>query len=156
VSEVRLVRWGAHDGPLLARLIGDPAMTEHLGGPETSEQIAARQSRYEATETGLYKIVADGEDAGWVGWWERDGTYEIGWAVLPEQQGRGIASRATLAALDLAREDGRFPYVHAYPSVENAASNRLCSKLGFELLGAIDFEYPPGNALRCNDWRYAL
>jgi RimJ/RimL family protein N-acetyltransferase len=156
VSDVALVRWGPGDGPLLTRLLGDPRMTEHLGGPETPEQIASRQSRYEAAETGLYKIVADGGDAGWVGWWEHGDAYEIGWGVLPECQGRGVAAAATRLALDLAREDGRFRYVHAYPSVENAASNRLCSKLGFELLGAMDFEYPPGSTMRCNDWRYAL
>jgi RimJ/RimL family protein N-acetyltransferase len=156
VNDIQLVRWGAADGELLARLLGDPAMTEHLGGPETPEQIAARQLRYEATETGLYKIVVDGEDAGWVGWWERDGDYEIGWAVLPEQQGRGIAAAATRRALEHAKADGRFRYVHAYPAVDNAPSNAICRKVGFELLGAFDFEYPPGNPLRCNDWRFDL
>jgi RimJ/RimL family protein N-acetyltransferase len=156
VTRVELVRWGAGDAPLLARLLGDPAMTEHLGGPESEEQLAARQKRYEATETGLYKIVADDEDTGWVGWWEREGAYEIGWAVVPEAQGRGIAGAATRAALDLAREDARFRYVHAFPNVENAASNSICRKLGFELLGEEEFEYPPGSRMRCNNWRYDL
>jgi RimJ/RimL family protein N-acetyltransferase len=156
VTEVELVRWGEGDGALLARLLGDPAMTEHLGGPETPEQIAARQKRYEATDAGLFKIVAGGEDAGWVGWWERDGELEIGWAVLPEHQGRGVAVAATRTALERAKEDGRFRYVHAFPSVHNAPSNAICRKAGFELLGAEDFEYPPGNPLRCNNWRFDL
>jgi RimJ/RimL family protein N-acetyltransferase len=156
MTDVELVRWGKGDGELLTRLLGDSAMTEHLGGPESAEQIAARQKRYEATETGLYKIVVEGEGVGWVGWWERDGELEIGWAVVPEHQGLGIAGAATRAALDRARDDGRFRYVHAYPSVDNGPSNGICRKLGFELLGAFDFEYPPGNPLRCNDWRYTL
>jgi RimJ/RimL family protein N-acetyltransferase len=47
--------------------------------------------------------------------------------------------------------------VHAFPSVDNAPSNAICRKLGFTLLdGAIEFEYPPGNLLRCNDWRFDL
>ena len=57
--------------------------------------------------------------------------------------------------LDVIREDARRP-VHAFPSVDNAASNAVCRKLGFEFLGAFDFEYPPGNPLRCNDWRLEL
>jgi RimJ/RimL family protein N-acetyltransferase len=156
MTEIRLVRWGEGDGPLLARLLGDPRMTEHLGGPESPEQIEKRQQRYEALETGCYKVVVDGEDGGWVGWWERDGAYEIGWAVVPEQQGRGVGAEATRQALDLARADGRFRYVHAFPNVENAASNAICRKVGFELIGVEEFEYPPGNPMRGNNWRYDL
>ncbi len=54
---------------------------------------------------------------------------------------------------------GRFRIVlstHAYPSIDNPPSNAACRKAGFELLGEIDFEYPPGNPLRCNEWRIEL
>jgi RimJ/RimL family protein N-acetyltransferase len=156
MTRVELVRWGEGDADLLTRLLGDPGMTEHLGGPESHEQIVARQLRYEATETGLYKILADGNAAGWVGWWERDDELEIGWAVLPELQGRGIAAAATRIALASAKEDGRYRYVHAFPSVANAPSNAICRKVGFELLGEKAFEYPPGTPLRCNEWRFDL
>jgi hypothetical protein len=40
--------------------------------------------------------------------------------------------------------------------VENAPSNAICRKLGFELLEACDFEFPPGHHMRCNDWRLDL
>ena len=48
--------------------------------------------------------------------------------------------------------------MHAYPAVDNAPSNGLCRKLGFELLGPSDFEWPPGSGtlMRCNDWRFDL
>jgi hypothetical protein len=26
----------------------------------------------------------------------------------------------------------------------------------FTLVGACDFEYPPGHVMRCNDWRFDL
>jgi hypothetical protein len=42
-----------------------------------------------------------------------------------------------------------------YPVVARS-SNAICGKLGFTLLGAFDFEYPPGHPLRCNDWRLDL
>jgi hypothetical protein len=38
----------------------------------------------------------------------------------------------------------------------DAASNALCSRIGFLLVEACDFEYPPGSTMRCNDWRLEL
>ena len=156
---IELVRWSAGDHDLLERLLNDPAMMEHLNGPETPEEIAARQARYERDD-GIYKIVVDKEPAGSVVWWERewegDSVYEIGWSVLPAFQGRGVASHATAAALELAARAVAHRFVHAFPKLENAASNAICRKVGFELLGPVDFEYPPGTPIRCNDWRFDL
>jgi RimJ/RimL family protein N-acetyltransferase len=163
---VRLEPWEEGDLPLLRRIMGDPAMTEHLGGPESEEKLVERQARYEGLgEAGsgrMFKIVdeATGEPAGSVGYWEKDwrgGTvYETGWSVLPEFQGRGIAVAGTRLVIDAARAERRHRYLHAFPSVENAASNAICRKLGFELLEARDFEFPPGHWMRCNDWRLDL
>lgn len=50
----------------------------------------------------------------------------------------------------------RHRFLHAYPSIDNPPSNALCRKLGFELMGEYDFEYPPGHQMRCNDWRFDL
>jgi RimJ/RimL family protein N-acetyltransferase len=163
---VRLEPWGKDDLPLLRRIMGDPAMTEHLGGPETEEKLAERQARYEREgDPGsgrMFKIIDEstGEPAGSVGYWEKEwrgGTvYETGWSVLPGFQGRGIAAAATRQLIEAARAENRHRYLHAFPSIENAPSNAICRKLGFELLEERDFEYPPGNRLRCNDWRLDL
>jgi RimJ/RimL family protein N-acetyltransferase len=154
---VRLERWGPDDFELLGRLVGDPAMMEHLGGPESPEKIRERQARYEGTDT-AFKLVDDesGEGVGWVGYWQYEDAWEMGWAVVPEHQGKGVASQGTLLALDHAREDGSHRFVHAFPDVDNAPSNAICRKLGFTLVGEIDGEYPPGHARRFNDWRYDL
>jgi RimJ/RimL family protein N-acetyltransferase len=163
---VRIEPWGANDLPLLTRLMGDPVMTEHLGGPEGAEQLAERQGRYERqadSGTGrMFKIVhvETGKPVGSVGYWERDWrggqVYETGWSVLPEFQGQGIASAGTALAIAQARADGKHQYLHAFPKIENPPSNAVCRKLGFTLLGECDFEYPPGNPIRCNDWRLDL
>jgi RimJ/RimL family protein N-acetyltransferase len=98
--------------------------------------------------------------AGSVGYWTREWrghhVWETGWSVLPELQGRGVAIRATVAVLRRARAAGTHRFVHAFPSVDNAASNSICRKAGFVLQGAVDLEYPKGSLMRCNDWRLDL
>jgi RimJ/RimL family protein N-acetyltransferase len=159
---VRLEPWGKNDLPLLEQLLGDPQMMEHLGGPESPEKIAERQARYEREDSKMFKVVdeATGEAVGSVGYWERpwrDGeVYETGWSVLPAFQGRGIAAAATSLVIDLARSERKHRYLHAFPSVENAPSNAICRKLGFTLLEDVEFEYPKGSFMRCNDWRFDL
>jgi RimJ/RimL family protein N-acetyltransferase len=159
---VRLEPWGREDIALLERCVGEESMMRHLGGAESTEKIAERQGRYEQPGSGQFKIVqqAGGEGVGWVGYWDRecDGQriYEIGWAVIPAFQGRGLAAAAAREVIAVAREEARRRFVHAYPAVENAASNAICRKLGFALLGPCELEYPPGSSMRCNDWRLDL
>jgi RimJ/RimL family protein N-acetyltransferase len=43
-----------------------------------------------------------------------------------------------------------------YPKVENTPSNAICRKLGFELLGEVDFPARRAGVVRCNDWRFDL
>jgi RimJ/RimL family protein N-acetyltransferase len=168
LSEIRLEPWDEDDLSLLERLMGDPAMTEHLGGPESPDKLLERQDRYERLpRTGMgqmFKIVdgETGESVGSIGYWERalsdERVYETGWSVLAEFQGRGIATTATAQVIERARAERKHRFLHAYPSVDNAPSNAICRRLGFELLEVDEFEYPrgSGNIMRCNDWRLDL
>jgi RimJ/RimL family protein N-acetyltransferase len=162
---VRLEPWGKDDLPLLEKLMGDPVMTEHLGGPESPEKLAERQARYERgtdSKARMFKIVdeATGEAVGSVGYWEREWRdqeiYETGWSVLPEFQGRGIAGAATAQVIERAKAEERHRYLHAFPTPDNGPSNAICRKLGFELLGEVEFEFPPGHFAPSNDWRLDL
>jgi RimJ/RimL family protein N-acetyltransferase len=47
-------------------------------------------------------------------------------------------------------------HLHAYPSVDHPASNGVCRRAGFTLLGEVAFEYPKGHPITCNDWRVDL
>jgi RimJ/RimL family protein N-acetyltransferase len=162
---VRLEPWGEGDLALLEQL-NSPEMTEHLGGPESHEKIIERQTRYERladSGTGrVFKIVdeATGEAVGQVAYWERtwrgEQVYEIGWGVLPAFQRRGVAGMATTQAIAVARSDGKYRFLHAFPSVDNPPSNALCQKLGFTLVEECEFEYPKGSFMQCNDWRLDL
>lgn len=165
-SAVRIESWSEHDLPLLGQIMGDPVMTVHLGGPESPEQIAARQARYvrlAGSGTGrMFKIVdvATGEAAGSVGYWARTWRdvpiYEIGWSVLVRFQGRGIAGMAVAQAIAVARSEGKRRFMHAFPAVDNPPSNAICRKLGFTLVEVCQFEYPRGRFMQCNDWRFDL
>jgi RimJ/RimL family protein N-acetyltransferase len=146
--------------------MGDPRMTEHLGGPESEEKLDERQARYERIserigETGagaMFAICvgADAEGVGSVGYWEqtwRDkAVWEIGWSVVPEWQRRGIATRAVHLLLEEIAAHGMDRAILAYPAVENAASNAVCRKAGMTLIGEAVVEFPPGNPFRANEW----
>ncbi len=161
---VTLEPWGSGDLPLLERLMGDPHMTEHLGGPESPEKLRERQGRYERLDGDdrMFKIVdaASGEGIGsvgfWTGEWRDAQIYEIGWMVLPEFQGRGVAVAATGQAIELAKRSERHRFMHAFPNIENTPSNAICRRLGFELLEACEVEFPKGHLMMCNDWRLDL
>lgn len=165
-NAVHIEPWGDGDLTLLKLLLGDPAMTIHLGGPESDEQLVKRQARYERlTEEGkgrIFKIVYQptGEAVGSVGYWDStcddEPVYEMGWSVLPAFQGRGIARAAASQAIAIARSDGKYRFLHAFPSVDNPPSNALCRKLGFTLVKEDEFEYPKGHFMRCNNWRLDL
>jgi RimJ/RimL family protein N-acetyltransferase len=163
-ATVSLVPWGSGDLPLLEKLMGDPRMTEHLGGPESSDQLRERHHRYQSLEGGdrMFKIadLVSGLGVGSVGFWTKEWRgepiYEVGWMVVPEFQGRGIAVTATAQAIQLAKRDAKHRFMHAFPNIDNAASNAICRKLGFELLETCDFEFPKGNFMTCYDWRLDL
>ncbi|MDQ1009122.1 RimJ/RimL family protein N-acetyltransferase [Streptomyces sp. V4I23] len=168
--KVRIEPWSEDDFELLCA-VNAPELMDHLGGPETEEQLIMRHQRYvelSADRTGrgrMFRIVlAEGDDAGrsagsvgfWEQTWDGEQIYESGWAVLPAFQGRGIATAATLAVIERARAERRHRTLHAFPSVDNVASNAVCRKAGFTLLGEREVEYPPGNVLRSHDWRLDL
>ena len=164
MTEVRLARWSAEDLTLLRRL-NAPEVRAHTGGPETDEQVLARHERYlrgPGPRSGHMFTVAlpDGTKVGSVGYWAREWhgapVYEMGWAVLPAYQGRGLASAAVRALIAEAAAHGDRRFAHAYPSVDHPASNAVCRKAGFTLLGETEFEYPPGHLMRSNDWRIDL
>jgi RimJ/RimL family protein N-acetyltransferase len=163
---VLLRPWSEEDLGLMHMLLGDPEVMAHLGGPETPEQIERRHQRYlHLPEEGvdhMFKITwgPDAEAVGQIGYWKKNWrdrlVYEMGWMVLPSYQGRGIATQAGQLILERARSDRRFPFMHAFPSVSNPASNAICRKLGFTLLEECQFEYPPGHSMLVNDWQLEL
>jgi RimJ/RimL family protein N-acetyltransferase len=163
MSRVVLEPW-AEDGLELLRALNTPEMTAFLGGPESEEKVADRHRRYlDPEENGtMFRVVmlpehvVVGSTGFWEHEWDGEPAYETGYGIRPEFQGRGLAAAATRAVVETARADGRRRYLYAFPSVIHAASNAVCRKSGFELVGESDFEYPKGHFIRSNVWRVDL
>lgn len=145
------------------RMRCDPVMMAELGGPLPRDGIEAkleRDVREAASGTAWIKMIvpdwaAPHVVAGTVALWSHDedgaALSEIGWMVLPEFQGRGLAKAAVRALLERARDEDRWGSVHAFPGVTNMPSNGICRSLGFTLLQERDVIFAD-RVLRTNHW----
>lgn len=139
-----LIPYTRADAWLTEALETDPEVMAELGGPWKLEDIAGiHERRLEAIAGGAwyFKIVPEprGPIVGAVTLWpssHEDRTIsETGWMMLREHQGKGYASAAVRQLLARADEDGRWGDIHAFPGATNAASNAICRKFEFTLLG---------------------
>ena len=126
---------------------GDPAVTRHIGGrPFTREETWARLLRYVGHWSllgfGFWIVRERGSDrfvgeVGFLGGVRREmdppleAEHEIGWALAPAAQGRGLAFEAVRAAI--AWGDARFGGARTTCIIhpDNARSIRLAEKCGY-------------------------
>lgn len=154
------------DLPLYESCYCDPRMMAHLGGPWARERLPQKLARdVQTIESGrawVFKIIPDGDAsqaAGticiWENSWRGEAINEIGWMILPQFQGCGLATKAVRAILNKALSERRWDIIHAFPSVTNPPSNAVCRKTGFSLIEECDLDWD-GRTLRCNHWRQDL
>lgn len=153
------------DLDLFVRIHCDPRMMQELGGPLTraglSDKLRQIVADVAADRTWYFTVRPDAEatTAGTVCVWlselRGEPVNEIGWMILPEFQGRGLATQAVSGVLDRARSTGRWDLVHAFPGITNGPSNAICRKTGFTRLEECDVEFA-GRLLRCHHWRIDL
>ncbi|MFI5763725.1 GNAT family N-acetyltransferase [Streptomyces sp. NPDC051563] len=151
------------DTEAYVRMRCDPAMMADLGGPlprEGMEDKVRRDVLRAAADLDWIKMIipdpaAPEVVAGTVTVWSHgaeDGPMsQIGWMVLPEHQGRGLAKRAVRTVLEQARDAGRWGLVHAFPATDNGASNGICRSLGFRFVDAREVAFAD-RVLRANHW----
>ncbi|MEW2136470.1 GNAT family N-acetyltransferase [Streptomyces sp. NPDC005409] len=145
------------------RMRCDPDMMKDLGGPlprEGMDEKVQRDVRQAAEDIAWIKMIVPGAAApevvaGTVTLWshEADGRHmsEIGWMVLPPFQGQGYGKRAVRTLLEMAREDGRWGLIHAFPASGNLPSNGICRTLGFTFVEEQSLEFA-GRVLQTNHW----
>jgi RimJ/RimL family protein N-acetyltransferase len=162
-DRVRLRDVELGDVEAYVRMRCDPVMMADLGGPLPRAGMAdkvARDVRAAAADASWIKMIVPDEAApdavaGNVVIWSHDEDgrpmSEIGWMVLPEFQGRGLAQRAVRMLLGHARDDGRWGLVHAFPAALNGPSNGICRAVGFRLAGERDVTFA-GRVIHSNHW----
>lgn len=157
---MELVPYTDDDMWLTEALETDPRVMAELGGPwpvEEISQIHRRRLEHIADGAWYFMIVPHPDEQAvggitiWRSEWGDEPISEVGWTVLPEHQGRGYATVALRLLLERAQSDRRWGDIHAFPGLTNAASNALCRKFGFELLGEVEVDYG-GRVLACNHW----
>ena len=115
---------------------------QRFGDAEVRELLAEDIAHWEGAEFGLWALVEEGSGrlvgrAGLrrnviAGEWRN----ELAWAVAPEWQGRGLATEAALAGLELAAELGLGEVV-AIVLPGNRASRRVAEKAGMAVSGRV-------------------
>ena len=127
------------DLDVMAALLGDPAVMRYYPRPRTraeaGEWIAWNRRNYAEHGYGLWILEThDGEFVGDCGLtWQPVGgeqVLEVGYHVLPAHQGRGYATEAARACLELATGAIGQQHVVAIVHPDNVASRRVAERIG--------------------------
>ena len=133
-------RLGPQHQAAIEQIFGDPRVGATMGGVMTSEQVtaqltlAARVWERDGFGYWMFFDAATGAPAGRGGLsptvFDGQPEVEVGWTVVPERWGEGLATELGAAALAVAAEarPRRHRRLHA-PA--NTASRRVMEKLGF-------------------------
>ena len=124
------------DLPLLFEHWADP-VAGHMAAFITPDQtdwdaFERRWSRLRADESVLNRaIVVDGEVTGTIGSWGDPGEREVTYWIGRSHWGKGIATVALGAFLDVERSRP----LHAHVASDNVGSRRVLEKCGFRVIG---------------------
>ncbi|WP_430868858.1 GNAT family N-acetyltransferase [Demequina aurantiaca] len=162
---IEIYPYSAADLDLLRRA-NTPELMDQMGGVEDDAGVLRRHERYlrlPAINQGQqFRVTIPGhpEGVGMVGFWTPDpqvpDELECGWSVEAGFRGRAIAPSAAIALIDWLRERGHTGVLRAFPSVTNGASNAVCQKAGFTLVGTTTDPAVGAGETVLNDWVYPL
>lgn len=118
--------------PQVARYLLTPPWTRQSGPTHLAERLP--RTGLDSPSRALALVVEhEGRVIGDVALWAADApgaTGEIGWAFRPDATGRGLATEAAAAVLELAFTHYGMHRVIAQMDARNAASAALCERLG--------------------------
>jgi len=159
-ARLRLREWNDEDEVRFYQVMNRPEVMRHLGGMQTPEEWNAAYQRVVGFQRdyGHTFWIIEGADSGEIlgfcgikrvnapGAGDLTGKHEIGWRVVPESWGKGIAKEAAIASMDLAFDRFDAPQVIATTVPANAASQGLMKRLGMtrrEELDYVDTRFGP-------------
>jgi RimJ/RimL family protein N-acetyltransferase len=143
-ARLRFREMTAADLDLLSGLLGDAEVMRYYPAPKTraeaADWIAWNRRNYERDGFGLWVIeTMDREFVGDCGltWQSVNGVpeLEVGYHVRSSLQGRGYATEAATACLELARRCDLAERLVAIIHSENSASQRVAEKIGLRVAG---------------------
>jgi len=172
---LRLREWDEEDEVRFYELMNRPEVMQHLGGIQSPEEWSAAYQRVVGFQRdfGHTFWIIEERDSGAIlgfcgikrvnapGAGDLTGKHEIGWRVVPESWGKGIAKEAAIASMDLAFDRFDAPQVIATTVPANAASQGLMKRLGMkrrEELDYVDTRFGPELnptivfTMDCADW----
>ena len=133
------------DAPALARAIGYEQVVTKLGRAPwpyaltDAEEFLALPRAADEPEFAIF--VHEGPVPRLIGGIgiheEEDGVLELGYWLTPDAWGRGYATEAGRAVIDIARHALPIRYLRAGHYLDNPASGRVMTKLGFKPTGQI-------------------
>jgi RimJ/RimL family protein N-acetyltransferase len=118
-----------------------PVLYEYQLDPEASRMAAvpprewhaflAHWTKISRNETDVHRIIlADGQVAGSIGTWEKDGLRLVGYVLGRDHWGQGVGTRALALLVDLVT----IRPLHAFVAKHNVGSMRVLEKNGFAVV----------------------
>lgn len=151
-ARVTLRQWEERDRARFAQLNADPVAMEFfpstLRRAESDAMIDRMQAAIEQRGWGLWCLEIDGRCAGFTGLNVPtfDAPFmpaiEIGWRMLPEYWGRGLASEAARLALAYGFDVLQATEIVAFTATSNRRSRAVMERLGMRRDAAGDFDHP--------------
>lgn len=138
------------DAAFIIELLNTPSWLKYIGERHVHTEAEARQyiqrqlDSYEKLGFGLYAMCMreTGEAIGLCGFLQR--TYlqspDLGFAILPEMEGKGYTGEACTELLKYARTTLNMTTILAITTPENDRSQRVLGNLGFAFSGIIEPE----------------
>ncbi|MDR2236406.1 MAG: GNAT family N-acetyltransferase [Chryseobacterium sp.] len=134
--------------PEVMKYIGMPTLTEL---DETREVIAFIRKQY--TDNGVGRLAVVEKETGLLIGWSGlklltqpingySNILDLGYRFIPESWGKGYASEAAKASLDMGFNEMNASTIYAHAHSENESSNHILRKLGFKKTG--EFTEPDG------------
>ncbi|MBO9581653.1 MAG: GNAT family N-acetyltransferase [Sphingobium sp.] len=172
-----LRRWEEGDVAAWLEHLNTPAVTEHLGGPRSLDEVTEKFAKMTRAwdedgfsflamalrscgtflgTCGIARIATDAAPE------ELRGAVQIGWQLRADQWGRGLATEAARAMAGIAFGLAGLDRLYSQTSLRNGASWRVMEKLGMSRRPDLDYDDPhfPAEdnptiiyALAREDWR---
>jgi [ribosomal protein S5]-alanine N-acetyltransferase len=145
-------RFTADDLDLVARLLADPVVTQHLGGPKdragAEQTLRTRALDYYDRHPGLGMWAtierASGRVVGFhvLNHIHGEPDIQVGYALFQDAWGLGYATEMSVRLLRYGFEALGLPVICAITNLDNAASQRVLLKAGLTRKGERTFTHP--------------